>query len=72
VTTHKDDSEKSYEELVGIPAHWYKTIYEECPTCGRGNIYRVREYTPRPDDPSERTRFEYVGCAGAAGCWGLL
>lgn len=70
--TYDDDLQRSYSDLVGIPAHWYRTIYEECPVCGRGKTYKVREYSSRPDEPGERIRFEYVGCAGAAGCWSLL
>lgn len=33
--------------------HWYKTTVQECPLCGRGDVYRERIYGDRPKDPYE-------------------
>lgn len=41
--------------------HWYKRFISECPVCGAGDEVRERQFTPRPDDPSER--IEYDGMA---------
>ena len=38
--------------------HWYFVATEECPVCGRGNIYRERRYGRKPKD--YRKRYEYV------------
>ena len=39
--------------------YWYKRFISECPICGRGDDYRVRQYTPKPADPSERVVWDY-------------
>lgn len=44
-----------------LPPHWYKRYITECPVCGRGRDERVRQLTPRPDDPGDRV--EYDGAA---------
>lgn len=38
--------------------HWYLTIVTECPVCGRGDVARIRMYTPRPIDATDR--FQYT------------
>lgn len=46
--------------------HWYKTITEECPVCGRGRTYRERQYTPKPADSNDRYEYTpyYDHCEG--------
>lgn len=38
--------------------YWYLIVYAECPVCGRDYSYRERQYTPRPEDPQQRHRYE--------------
>ena len=37
-----------------MPRHWYLRHIGECPVCGRDKSFRVRQYTPRPTNPSDR------------------
>ena len=37
--------------------YWYKFFIYECPICGRGDTYKERQYTPKPEDGSERYDF---------------
>jgi predicted RNA-binding Zn-ribbon protein involved in translation (DUF1610 family) len=48
-------------------AYWYRIDYFECPVCGREHSYRERQYTSRPDNPSDRIFFhhDYCGCLEA-------
>lgn len=34
--------------------YWYKFYHHYCPVCGRENTYKVRMFTPKPDDVYER------------------
>jgi len=35
--------------------YWYKFYHGECPVCGNpAASYKVRVYTPKPEDPQDR------------------
>lgn len=38
--------------------YWYFIIIQECPVCGRGETYKERRYTPKPE--ARNLRYEYV------------
>jgi hypothetical protein len=40
--------------------YWYLIITEECPVCGKSSVTRVRMYTEKPKDISERYNFNHV------------
>ena len=44
-----------------LPPHWYLRYIRECPVCGRGGEERIRQFTPRPENPADRV--EYNGLA---------
>jgi len=54
-------------KATAIKPHWYLRHIRECPVCGADDSYRVRMYTPRPENPDERivygtTSQGYCGC----------
>lgn len=34
--------------------YWYKYYREECPVCGREDVYKERQYTEKPESILER------------------
>jgi hypothetical protein len=40
--------------------YWYLITIHECPLCGRGNTYRERQYSPKPEDPAQRVHYEQI------------
>ncbi len=38
--------------------YWYKRFITECPVCGRGDDYRERQYSERPEDPRDRVQYD--------------
>jgi len=50
--------------------HWYKIDKYECPVCGRGEEFRTRMYTDRPEKPEDRVTWheQYDWCTE----WGGL
>jgi hypothetical protein len=43
--------------------HWYLICRTECALCGRGDAWRERQHTPKPEDPQERHHFRQYACA---------
>ena len=45
------------------PKYWYKFYITECVICGAGDEgTRVRQYSPKPDDPNERYDYQQFVC----------
>jgi hypothetical protein len=44
-----------------LPPHWYLRYIRECPVCGRSREERIRQFTPRPENPADRV--DYNGMA---------
>lgn len=42
--------------------YWYKTFIQYCPVCGREAFKETKErqYSPKPEDPSERTSIKEI------------
>lgn len=49
-------------DRVNQKPHWYKCYSTECVLCGRGDEWRERQYTPKPDDPMERHEYRQYAC----------
>ena len=42
--------------------YWYYSEVEYCVLCGYERKYRERRYTPKPENPSERTVWRETAC----------
>lgn len=43
--------------------YWMLTETEECPDCGKSRTTKSRQHTPKPANPAERFRYDYMrGC----------
>lgn len=38
--------------------YWYSFYIKSCPVCGSTDTYKIREYTPKPEDYNKR--YEYA------------
>lgn len=54
--------EASSKVTVQKKKYWYYTEIEYCVLCGHENKYRERRYTPKPENPSERTVVRETAC----------
>jgi hypothetical protein len=45
------------------PKYWYLFITDECAPCGRSETYKVRQYTPKPEEPFKRYKFHQYMCS---------
>ena len=46
--------------------YWYLFTIIECPVCGATDIFKERQYTPKPANPQDRYNYEqgYDWCEG--------
>jgi len=44
------------------PKYWYLYESSECVLCGSHEETKTRQYTPKPEDPSERYDFWQYAC----------
>lgn len=49
-------------ETAKTKPHWYKCYYTECVLCGRGDKWRERQYTPKPEDQQKRHEYRQEAC----------
>jgi hypothetical protein len=43
--------------------YWYKFYYTECVLCGRGDEWKERQHTPKPEDPQQRYDYRQNACS---------
>ena len=43
--------------------YWYFIYTKECVLCGKTDTYRERRYTPKPETPELRYKYEQDACS---------
>ena len=58
----RDYKEKVDEDVPTTTNYWYFTEVVSCVLCGKETRNKERRYTPKPDNPSERTVWREDAC----------